>query len=64
MLPRNQDIVQVILEVLLVTELFGVVQKVLRGRDVEAPADGVCEVDVLHVLPRFWFHTQTWFVKH
>lgn len=59
MQPRNQDFVEVVPEVLFVTQLVRVVGEVLRGGDVEAPADGVRVVHVLPVLPRLLSHTQT-----
>ena len=59
-LPWNQDFVEVIPEVLFITELVSVVREILSGGDVEAPADGVCVVDLLPVLPRLLSHTQAW----
>ena len=59
-LPWNQDFVEVIPEVLFITELVRVVREILSGGDVEAPADGVGVVDLLPVLPRLLSHTQAW----
>ena len=63
MLPWNQDFVEVISEVLFIAELVSIISKILRGGDIEAPANGVRVVDVLPVLPRLLAHTQTWCVK-
>ena len=63
MLPWDQDFVEVIPEVLFVTELVGVVREILSGGDVKAPADGVRVVDLLPVLPRLLSQTQTRCVK-
>ena len=60
MLPWDQDFVEVIPEVLFITELVRVVREILSGGDVEAPADGVRVVDLLPVLPRLLSHTQAW----
>ena len=63
MLPRNKDFVEVIPEVLFVTELVSVISEILGSRHIEAPADGVRVMDVLPVLPCLLSHTQTWSVK-
>ena len=56
MLPWDQDFVEVIPEVLFIAQLVSVISKILRGRDIEAPADGVCVVDVFPVLPGLLAH--------
>ena len=56
MLPWDQDFVEVIPEVLFIAQLLSVISKILRGGDIEAPADGVCVVDVFPVLPGLLAH--------
>ena len=56
MLPWDQDFVEVIPEVLFIAQLVSVISKILRGGDIEAPADGVRVVDVFPVLPGLLAH--------
>ena len=54
--PGNQDCVQVILEVLFVTELVSVKSKILGGEHFEALPDGVFVVAGLTLFPCFLSH--------
>ena len=56
MLPWDQDFVEVIPEVLFIAQLVSVISKILRGGDIEAPADRVRVVDVFPVLPGLLAH--------
>ena len=55
--PGNQDCVQVILEVLFVTELVSVKSKILGGEHFEALPDGVFVVAGFTLFPWFLSHT-------
>ena len=55
--PGNQDCVQVILEVLFVTELVSVKSKILGGEHFEALPDGVFVVAGFTLFPCFLSHT-------